>query len=179
MRTIKQSDLELISCLHDLVFNNVDIKNILEEAFKDTYKLFNDKEYALPYASINISIDVFNKFLPEKFIGLVKLCRVFILKKGNRYPSYENHRNSIQRLVSYEGKGTIYSKKNNQDTEFEAYPIISPVYGLKTDIINHWNIVPKNIWHYPKAGSAEDWLTVTFHSVTSNDIIDEYSESNS
>ena len=36
-----------------------------------------------------------------------------------------------------------------------------------------WDIVPAGVWHFPEAGTDEDWATVTFHSASEEEIVDE------
>lgn len=42
------------------------------------------------------------------------------------------------------------------------------------DLNQLWDVVPMNTWHFPEASAESDWYTVTFHSASSTDIVDEY-----
>ncbi len=113
------SDKELIALLHKLVFWDKDISKLLSEAFDSAYAKISEENYTLPYIAEDISIKPFRKKLPYHLQCIVNMCRVFILKKRMRFTSLENHRNSIQRLVSYKGSGTIYQTNSRKNFSFQ------------------------------------------------------------
>jgi hypothetical protein len=127
------------------------------------------------YACEEVDIEPFRKLLPKHLQEHINLCRVFLLKAGCRLPSLEVHRNSIQRLVSFKNRGAIHIADSNQPGKvFWKHELVSPEEGTISKLSDHWNIVPANTWHYPEASPAGDWCTVTFHSASSAEIIDEY-----
>ena len=87
----------------------------------------------------------------------------------------EIHRNSIQRLASYRGRGTIHSAgPGGHDMDFKPYALDDCERSVVTDLNQLWDVVPVNTWHFPEASAEGDWHTVTFHSAGSAEIVDEY-----
>ncbi|GAB3485242.1 hypothetical protein [Marinomonas epiphytica] len=173
MPQVSTSDALLIKQLHHLVFEDQATKALIEEGFQSALAIFEQPDYELPYASFNLPIESFLQKLTADQSGKIGLCRVFILRAGCKMPRPEIHRNSIQRLVSYSGEGSIFSAKpGGIDRNFQGFSIASPDSQSKDK--PHWDIVPENTWHYPLAGVQEDWFTVTFHSASEALIIDEY-----
>lgn len=176
MPKVSHTDAALIEQLHHLVFHHSESRAILEAAFKEALALFDQPDYALPYASYNIPIEHFESNIADAQKGMVGLCRVFILRAGFNMPNPEIHRNSIQRLVSYTGKGAIHSASSGGvDMSFKACAISSPEPSSQINIEGSWDVVPENTWHFPVADESEDWFTVTFHSANASDIVDEHS----
>lgn len=175
MPKVSQVDASLVSQLHALVFQNSAIKALIEEGFNSALAQFEKPDHSLPYTSYNVPIDDFKEALTAEEKERVGLCRVFILKAGCRMPKAEIHRNSIQRLVSYKGKGAIHSAQpDGVDKSFSPCAIQSPS-DETTPYTDCWDVVPQNTWHFPVAGQ-EDWFSVTFHSASEADIIDEHEE---
>jgi len=175
MPRCQDEDKNLITRLHELVFDDDAISILLNEAFSLACSKFEDKTYSLPYASENVKMDDFFCRLPISLQENIRLCRVFVLKSGMQMPASEIHRNSVQRLVSYRNRGAIHSAApGGVDMNFTAFPLRSPVPGEASEITSHWDIVPANTWHFPEAYDSGDWLTVTFHSAGADQIIDEY-----
>lgn len=176
MPKVSHSDAQLIEQLHALVFQNAETQALIEEGFNRALVQFDEPDYALPYVSYNLPITHFEALLSPEERGRVGLCRVFILKAGCQMPKAEIHRNSIQRLVSYKGNGAIHSSQpGGVDKSFVPCAIQSPL-DATTPYTDCWDVVPKNTWHFPFAGEQEDWFTVTFHSASEADIIDEHAE---
>ncbi|MDB4837444.1 hypothetical protein OAH87_03145 [Marinomonas sp.] len=176
MPKVSSSDLELIQQLHSLVLQDSQTRHILQSAFESALAIFEDPEYTLPFASYNLPITHFTNQLLEAQKPMVGLCRVFILRAGCKMPKPEIHRNSIQRLMSYKGQGSIFSASpGGVDMTFSEYSIKSPDSESQS-FDGCWDIVPENTWHFPVAAPHEDWFTVTFHSASEAEIIDEYWE---
>lgn len=176
MPKFNHTDAALIEQLHHLVFHHPESKDILNAAFKEALAMFEQPDYAQPFASYNIPIEHFENNIADQQKGMVGLCRVFILRAGCKMPNPEIHRNSIQRLVSFTGKGAIHSASSGGvDMTFKACAISSPTPNAQMNIESAWDVVPENTWHFPVADDSEDWFTVTFHSASEADIIDEHS----
>ena len=177
MPKVSDSDTPLIEQLQTLVFSDPDTRGLIESGFQSALAILDDPEYSLPFAAYNLPISHFSDKLSEEQKGMIGLCRVFILHAGCKMPRPEIHRNSIQRLVSYTGEGAIHSAaKGGVDMNFKECAIVSPDKNNLSDFDKSWDVVPENTWHYPVAGEREDWFTVTFHSASEADIIDEYFE---
>ena len=175
MPVVDESDRDMIGRLHSIVFRDREARDIIETGFDAARQILDGTEYTLPYSSFNVSVAPFRKLFPEKQQNFIGLCRVFILRASERMVRAEIHRNSVQRLVSYQGNGSIYSAlPGGIDVNFVEYAIQSPSETISTDIDLSWDIVAANTWHYPQAAPHADWYTVTFHSADEADIIDEY-----
>jgi hypothetical protein len=174
---VSDSDAALIERLHSLVFDDPKSREVIDSGFQSALAIFEQDDYSLPFSSYNIPISQFSAQMTEEQQGMVSLCRVFILRAGCKMPRPEIHRNSIQRLVSYKGQGSIFSATpGGVDRNFSECAISSPSHDGSSSIDSSWDLVPENTWHFPMAGKNEDWFTVTFHSANEADIIDEYWE---
>ncbi|MGR0278350.1 hypothetical protein ACUM5Y_04785 [Marinomonas dokdonensis] len=177
MPRVSESDSKLIEQLHNMVFHDSTTQEILASAFQEALAIFKDPEYSLPFASYNIPVTHFTQALNAPEQSMIGLCRVFILRAGCKMPRPEIHRNSIQRLVSFKGEGSISSASpGGVDMTFKACAIVSPELDSAEDLMNCWDVVPENTWHFPQADAGQDWFTVTFHSATEDTIVDEYWE---
>lgn len=111
----------------------------------------------------NVSFSVFQQKLPKQ----INLCRIFILP-ANTKSKTEKHTNSFQRTVTIVGSGETKILNNNI--------WVSNVRTARGKTIEErWLSVPENTWHQPISGT-EDWITVTFHTASEKDIIDEYKD---
>jgi hypothetical protein len=167
-------DIELLSHLDRLVFSNRESHDQLTAAYKEAELVLNDIQNTLPYSCQEVNIADFKKHLPEHLREHVNLCRVFLLKQGYRLSVPEVHRNSVQRLVSFKNNGAIHiAKTDSADMTFRKFELASTGDDCSRELRHRWNIVPANTWHFPEASSLGDWCTVTFHSASSAEIIDE------
>ena len=86
----------------------------------------------------------------------------------------EIHRNSVQHLMSFKGRGAIHSASaDGVDMNFIEFPIRSYDSISSSGVTDTWDIVPGNTWHYPEAGTESDGYTVTFHSASEDTMIEE------
>lgn len=123
-------------------------------------KARNEKEFPV---TKNVPLSLFKNKLPKQ----INLCRIFILP-SNTKSKIEKHKNSFQRTVTIFGSGD--TKILNNDLWSSN---VRKAYG-KT-IEDRWLSVLENTWHQPISGK-EDWITVTFHTASEKDIIDEYKD---
>jgi hypothetical protein len=65
------------------------------------------------------------------------------------------------------------AKTDSADMTFRKFELASTGDDCSRELRHRWNIVPANTWHFPEASSLGDWCTVTFHSASSAEIIDE------
>ncbi len=157
------------------MFEDEEFRSAVAEAFVRARAELDAEENALPYASAEVPPAAFRSKLADSLRDRVNLCRVFILRKGRRMETPEIHRNSIQRLASYRGRGTIHSAgPGGQDMEFEPYALGDSARSAGPGPNQLWDVVPMNTWHFPEASAEGDWHTVTFHSAASAEIVDEY-----
>ncbi len=183
--------LALLRGLHDSVFVDPEVRAVLDATFAELTAELRSRP-APPYATRMVPIELFTDGLPVEAAKVavgdagsqsqrVRLCRAFLLRRGARMGTPERHRNSVQRLVSYRGRGRIHQGgEGGGPGDLRPRAIYSPGAGDRgpdapggRDIGRFWDIVPPVVWHYPEAGVDEDWATVTFHSAGETDILDE------
>ncbi|CAF1230403.1 unnamed protein product [Didymodactylos carnosus] len=92
----------------------------------------------------------------------IRLIRLFILRRNTQF-KYENHVNSYQRLYSLRNNGKMFVKLDNKH-QWESTAVN----------MGQWHCVSPNTWHYPYSNTDNDWITLTFHTQSSEDIIDRY-----
>ena len=209
----ESGSLPLLRALHDLVFAAEQVRAVLDAAFEELSVELRDRPEA-PHATRAIPTHLFARALPQGLPGIdghetgsrtdqVRLCRAFLLRRGARMAAPERHANSVQRLVSYRGRGRIHQgvvgggalhlaareihSPGADEVGFVGWSGSSgtrlPAPGLPApsssespvfpDAARFWDIVPPGVWHFPEAGREEDWATVTFHSADEDEIIDE------
>ena len=111
----------------------------------------------------NIPVELFGSELPTS----INLCRLFILK-SNTKSKIERHTNSYQRTYTLYGEGDTKILENNiWKSNIRK--------SLGSSIEDRWLSVPENTWHQPISFS-DDWITITFHTTSESEIIDEYKE---
>ena len=191
------ASLPLLRALHQGVFADPAVRVKLDAAFEELAAELRGRAEP-PHAARVIPIELFTVGLAPELAGAVRLCRAFLLRRGSRMATPEVHRNSVQRLVSYRGRGRIYAdlKRGGRMAGFDAgsgptrrkrpedqrgpqdlapRAVRSPDPGdlAALPIEQCWDIVPAGVWHYPEAGADADWATVTFHSASESEILDE------
>ncbi len=170
-----EKDRPLFECLHRLVFSDPACTAAIEAGLRRANDRFADPEYDSTYSSVTLPIELFGEKMPEPLRRMVRLCRVFTIKAGQRAPHEEIHRNSIQRLVSYRGTGAVNAANpGGVDRTYRPHQIASPDITKSSDISKCWDVVPVNTWHFPEAHGADQWYGVAFHSASADDIIEEY-----
>lgn len=174
MPAAADSDRSLISAIHQVVFENTVSRRAIKAGFDEARAILEGPNYSLPYSTCSISISLIHEELSPEFRGSIGLCRVFILRAGQKMSPPEIHRNSIQRLVSFKGQGVIHSASlGDENLNFIPYPLRSPDLDPSAEVTEYWDVVAENVWHYPEAAAESDWYTVAFHSAAEDAIIDE------
>ena len=199
----RSESLPLLRELHDRTFAVREVRAVLNAAFVELEAELRDRP-EVPHATCVIPVGLFVDDVPgESAPGpgggdQVRLCRAFLLRRGARMATPERHRNSVQRLVSYRGRGRIHQGvAGGGPLELRPRELRSPgadevgsvgwsgSSGARLpapsssespvfpDAARFWDIVPPGVWHFPEAGREEDWATVTFHSADEDEIIDE------
>ena len=180
--------LPLLRSLHERVFRVPDLRTVLDEAFGALAADLRTRAEP-PHATCVMPIELFTGAadgagtgrVAWEAHGQVRLCRLFLLRRGARMAVPERHRNSVQRLVSYRGTGRIHQGVPGGGPE-RLWPraIRSPredgpaERGRDPLVLEAcWDVVPAGVWHYPEADSGGDWATVTFHSAAEGEIEDE------
>jgi len=187
-----QESLPLLRRLHERVFADPEVRAVLDAGFVQL-ALELESRTEPPHATCTVPIELFTgggrdwttaagedpvaSASEDRVTGgrhdQVRLCRLFLLRRGARMAVPEQHRNSVQRLVSYRGSGSIcQGVPGSGPVGLKARAIRSPGAG-ESGLASHWDIVPTGVWHYPEADGGEDWATVTFHSAAEGEIVDE------
>lgn len=193
------ASLPLLRALHERVFGVPRMRAVIDAHFGELAAELRSRKEP-PHAAAVIPIDLFTGGLSPELSARVRLCRAFLLRRGARMAVPEVHRNSVQRLVSYRGRGWIHQTMagvrpaaltgRGLDGEPEARVPGMPRGGpgglvsralrspdaadpFAATLDRSWDIVPAGVWHFPEAGADEDWATVTFHSAAEEEIVDE------
>lgn len=176
-----RGSLPLLRRLHERVFGCPEVRGVLAAAFEELDAELKER-FDPPHAACVIPVELFAADGLPRVGEPVRLCRLFLLRRGARMAAPERHRNSVQRLVSYQGRGRIHQgTPGGGPLGLEPREIGSPVASGSpgggcpddVDIVRCWDIVPAGVWHYPEAGGGRDWATVTFHSAGEDEIVDE------
>lgn len=101
------ASLPLLRALHGRVFGSVQVRRTLDAAFAELAEELRGRP-SPPHAMRVIPIELFTDGLTPDLADAVRLCRTFLLRRGHRMATPEMHRNSVQRLVSYRGRGRIW-----------------------------------------------------------------------
>ncbi len=145
----------------EVALNNKLIVSLINESVSNIKRELSQK------GSISITktipVGTLNGLLPSQ----IKLCRIFALK-ANTKSKIERHANSYQRTYTLCGEGDTKIFKNNV---WKSNVRKSSGNSIK----DKWLSVPENTWHQPIALS-DDWVTITFHTASESEIIDEYKE---
>lgn len=102
---------------------------------------------------------------------------IFILRAGTDTGA-ERHPNSHQRMMTFAGNGDMKidakGAPNEVDTEAEifwhSHVLVS---DQNAPLERRWVSIPKNIWHRPVIPAGSDWVVVSFHTVSAEELIEE------
>lgn len=175
------ASLPLLRRLHERVFGCDEVRAAVAAAFADLAAALEARPRSLHTMSV-IPVDRFVEDPMPAAADPVRLCRLFLLRRGARMATPERHRNSVQRLVSWRGRGRIHQGAPGGKGPDGLRPreIRSPHGGSSAgewandrELYACWDIVPAGVWHYPEASAERDWATVTFHSAGEDEIVDE------
>ena len=120
----------------------------------------------------SVQLEIFGELPPSIESGWV-----FVLRAG-RDTGAERHPNSHQRMMTFAGTGDMKidakGTPNDIDVESEiawhSHVLISdPNAALE----RRWISIPKNVWHRPVIPAGADWVVVSFHTVTAEELIEE------
>lgn len=102
---------------------------------------------------------------------------IFILRAGTDTGA-ERHPNSHQRMMTFAGTGDmkVDAKGTPNDVDIES-EIAWRSHVLLSDanapLERRWISIPKNIWHRPVIPPGADWVVVSFHTVSAEELIEE------
>ena len=176
-----RGSLPLLRRLHERVFGCAEVRTVLAAAFEELDAALEEGSDS-SHAACVIPMELFVEGGLPRVGEPVRLCRLFLLRRGARMAAPEIHRNSVQRLVSYQGRGRIqqgtpdgrpFGLRPREISDPVAGGSLESAYPDDIDIARCWDVVPAGVWHYPEAGEGRDWATVTFHSAAEDEIVDE------
>ena len=102
---------------------------------------------------------------------------IFILRAGVDTGA-ERHPNSHQRMMTFAGtgdmkidaKGTPNDVEAEEEIAWRSHVLVSdPGAALE----RRWISIPKNIWHRPVIPAGDDWVVVSFHTVSAEELMEE------
>jgi len=150
----------------DLALRDHQIKERIDTIVEHVdHVLKNDQNAIMAWEPI--PLDLYQQQLPDE----IKSSWVFILRK-NVTTGAERHPNSIQRMMSYKGRGDFQTKPNLKwNSNFLEN-------NAEVEIEKRWISIPQNIWHQGIVGD-ENWVVVSFHTVEASSLIEERLEAGS
>lgn len=107
----------------------------------------------------------------------IQSCWIFILRGGTDTGA-ERHPNSHQRMMTFAGTGDMkIDAKGTPNEVDEESEILWHSHLLVSDaevpLERRWISIPKNIWHRPVIPGGADWVVVSFHTVSAEELIEE------
>jgi hypothetical protein len=120
-----------------------------------------------------IPLTLFSCALP----AVIRSTWVFILRAGANTGA-ERHPNSQQRMMSFEGTGDMQTEAEPADGAAHALSDIVwqsniLVSDPETSLERRWISIPQNIWHRAVIPKGADWAVVSFHTVPTEELIEE------
>jgi hypothetical protein len=109
-----------------------------------------------------IPLELFGRELPPE----IRSSWVFVLRAGTDTGA-ERHPNSHQRMMSIYGAGDLQTEENRK---WRSNRLIS---DPDAPLDARWISIPPNVWHRPRIGAKEDWVVVSFHTVSADELIEE------
>ena len=119
-----------------------------------------------------IPLETFGEMPPS-----IQSVWIFILRGGTDTGA-ERHPNSHQRMMTFAGTGDMKidakGTPNDVDDESEiAWRSHVLVSDAAVTLERRWISIPKNIWHRPVIPAGADWVVVSFHTVSAEELIEE------
>jgi hypothetical protein len=108
-----------------------------------------------------IPLDIYATPLP----GGIQSSWVFVLRAGLATGD-ERHPNSRQRMMSYRGSGDMQTRTGEH---WESHRLDS---DPRLPLEERWISIPENVWHQVVT-TANNWAVVSFHTVPSQELIEE------
>lgn len=109
-----------------------------------------------------IPLSIFERALPAG----VRSAWVFVLRAGADTGA-ERHPNSHQRMMSFEGSGDL---QTGDPRRWQSNVLVS---DRDAPLDRRWISIPRNVWHRPVVGKDSDWVVVSFHTVSAEELIEE------
>ena len=120
-----------------------------------------------------VGLEIFGNDLPPA----IESAWLFVLRAGVDTGA-ERHPNSHQRMMTFAGTGDMKVDAKGTPNEVEAESEIAwhshiLVSDSNAPLERRWISIPKNIWHRPVIPKDEEWVVVSFHTVSAAELIEE------
>lgn len=120
-----------------------------------------------------IGLEVFGDELPS----VIQSAWVFVLRAGTDTGA-ERHPNSHQRMMTFAGTGDMKVDATGRTNDVEGESEIAwhshvLVSDASAPLELRWISIAKNIWHRPVIPKDSDWVVVSFHTVSADELIEE------
>jgi hypothetical protein len=109
-----------------------------------------------------VPLHIFATTLPPE----IRSAWVFVLRAGADTGA-ERHPNSHQRMMSFEGSGDL---QTGEPGRWQSNILVS---DPDAPLERRWISIPTNVWHRPVIDAAADWAVISFHTVPSEELIEE------
>ena len=109
-----------------------------------------------------IPLAIYGDALPRPILS----SWVFVLR-GGATTGAERHPNSHQRMMTFEGSGDM---KTGEPGQWQSNVLVS---SADAPLEQRWISIPQNVWHRPVVGKDSDWTVVSFHTVPTEELIEE------
>ena len=112
-----------------------------------------------------IPLDVFGQKLPQE----IRSGWIFVLRAGADTGA-ERHPNSHQRMMTLHGSGDMRIRADAASSTWESNVLVS---DPSAPLERRWISIPPNVWHRPVVGRDGDWVVISFHTVPTEELIEE------
>jgi hypothetical protein len=109
-----------------------------------------------------LPLESFGTALPNE----IRSAWVFVLRAGADTGA-ERHPNSHQRMMAFNGSGDM---RTGERGVWKSNVLIS---DPDAPLEQRWISIPQNVWHRPVIDAAADWVVVSFHTVSAEELIEE------
>jgi hypothetical protein len=136
-----------------------------------------------------IPLDIFGQGLPQE----IRSGWIFVLRAGADTGA-ERHPNSHQRMMTLHGSGDMRVRAEVRARHGKPLTGVRALHGesltglarssstWQSNILvsepsapleRRWISIPPNVWHRPVVGKDADWVVVSFHTVSAEELIEE------
>ena len=109
-----------------------------------------------------IPLTVFGRALPRE----IQSAWVFVLRAGAD-TGEERHPNSHQRMMTFQGSGDMQTEHRGK---WQSNILVG---NHEAPLEQRWISIPQNVWHRPVISNDMDWVVVSFHTVSADELIEE------
>jgi len=119
-----------------------------------------------------IPLEIFGEGLPPE----IRSGWIFVLRAGADTGA-ERHPNSHQRMMTLHGSGDMKVRALHDESptgaEAGAWQSNVLVSEPGAPLERRWISIPPNVWHRPVVGRDGDWVVISFHTVSAEELIEE------